>query len=671
MAGRLKIALRGHYSLRMSVRWGNRTPGLVGISAAAVLLLALAFPAVGRSAAQASVEQRLADRYSPILEIRKQTDPPCQTSAEQYEPTTVNTMLGNPNVTLERTLPGRKGLDVVRRAPTAGQVAGLGPNYYLNLPGSPLGDTCVYARDFAKLVAQGKAPVITYAHIAHETGHSGFAMQYWFFWYFNQFNDLHEGDWEGMQLAWDTATPDQALTQPPDKLIVFQHAGGERANWDDAKVHKEGNHPIVYPAAGSHATFYDSAVYVQNGGHGSGLGCDNTTAPLRELRPRPVLLPEFVTETGQFAWLSYYGHWGQKAKGFNNGPTGPQTKGEWKEPFTWMDKQRSTSPRMPGGSVVGPQVASAFCGAVATASDVINANQDNSLVTVLVLVGLAILIVVIVGFTRWSPIDLEHLKVRRAFGQIVRAARQLYGRHWLPMLGIAAVAVPIIGGTQYVVELVASATRGTLAIGDLLDQLARPAATAIVSAVVIVYVRSLVTAGRASFTDSWKGTAQRFWRVVGSSLLVTILVIVMALTIIGIPFAIWKLVGWAFAQQEVLFEDKSIRGALKGSSELVRGHWWRAMRVIVLFYLIGVVTGPILTFALIFTALPLVWINLIGSLIYALLIPYKALGETLLYFDLETRAATEPAKPHRSWRVWRPRQFGRRVVVPPAPAAGT
>ena len=86
--------------------------------------------------------------------------------------------------------------------------------------------------------------------------------------------------------------------------------------------------------------------------------------------------------------------------------------------------------------------------------------------------------------------------------------------------------------------------------------------------------------------------------------------------------------------------------------------------------LITIVAGPILTFALIFTTLPLVWINLIGSLIFALLIPYKALGETLLYFDLETRAATEPAKPHRSWRVWRPRQFGRRVVAPPAPAIG-
>jgi hypothetical protein len=82
---------------------------------------------------------------------------------------------------------------------------------------------------------------------------------------------------------------------------------------------------------------------------------------------------------------------------------------------------------------------------------------------------------------------------------------------------------------------------------------------------------------------------------------------------------------------------------------------------------LAAVAGPVLTFALIFTPLPLVWINLFGSLIYALLIPYVALGKTLLYFDLQARAETEPAKPRRSWRPWQPRQFGR-IAPTPAPA---
>jgi hypothetical protein len=89
--------------------------------------------------------------------------------------------------------------------------------------------------------------------------------------------------------------------------------------------------------------------------------------------------------------------------------------------------------------------------------------------------------------------------------------------------------------------------------------------------------------------------------------------------------------------------------------------------VIVIFYVIGVAAGPILSFALIFTALPLIWINLIGAFVFTLLIPFTALGGVFLYFDLSVREEEEPAKPRRSWKVWRPRQFGR-IAVEPGPA---
>ena len=74
-----------------------------------------------------------------------------------------------------------------------------------------------------------------------------------------------------MQLSFEAETTEQALAEEPSEVIVFQHAGGERAEWTDSKLQKEGNHPIVYPAAGSHATFYDSAVYIQNGHGTAGL----------------------------------------------------------------------------------------------------------------------------------------------------------------------------------------------------------------------------------------------------------------------------------------------------------------------------------------------------------------------------------------------------------------
>ena len=73
--------------------------------------------------------------------------------------------------------------------------------------------------------------------------------------------------------------------------MLFQHAGGEHADWDDAKVQLEGSHPVVYSAAGTHATFYSSALWLDNGQNGSGVGCDHTTKPLITTRPRPIVLP--------------------------------------------------------------------------------------------------------------------------------------------------------------------------------------------------------------------------------------------------------------------------------------------------------------------------------------------------------------------------------------------
>lgn len=632
-----------------------RVPGLVP------LLVAVALFGQPPRAIASTPAQRLIDAYTPITMLREEQEPPCETTAEQYEPTSVSTVLDNPSVTLKRVEEGGKEV-TIKRAPTAADIAGLGDPFHLDLHGDPLGDTCVYARDFAKLVAEGKAPPITYAHIAHQVGRHGLALQYWFFWYFNQFNDLHEGDWEGMQIAFTADDARQALAEGPSEMILFQHAGGERADWEDPKVDKEGTHPVVYPAAGSHATFYDSTVYVQNGSKGSGVGCDNTSEPLREVRPHAVAIPTFPTTRGGFKWLSYFGHWGEKEAGFNNGPTGPLTKTQWLEPFTWMEKQRSTSPRVPGGSFAGPTVTGAFCGAVTAVSDVINV-ESRSRPAAIAMVAIPILLLILfVGLTRWGPVDLTELRQRRAFGQIVRAARQLYGRHWRTMVPIGLSALVLVGSVRGLAALIAgqrgvdSATGRAgahLALADTIESLGQPIAGALVAAVVIVAVRLLVETGEMGFRDSWRGMLRRFWRVVAVSLLPYVGALALFITVIGIPVAIYKFVCWQFVQQEILIGDKGVRDAFRASSERVRGRWWHTVRALGFFWLLSIAAGPVLGFTLIFTNISLLWINAIGSVVFALLVPYVALGRTLLYFDLGVRAEEEPAKP---WRERLPRR---------------
>ncbi len=564
-------------------------------------------------------------------------------------------MLGNPRVNLVRPAePGRP--EIVRPRPTAADIAGLGGRWHLDVPGDPLNPKCTYATDFAALNADGKAPPLTYAHIARQRGKSGLVVQYWFFYYFNQFNDIHEGDWEGMQIAFDADTPREALARGPYEIALFQHGGGEKGAWDDDKVQKEGTHPVVYPAAGSHATFFDDAVYVENGQGGSGLGCDNTTEPLRRVDVRPVLVPTDPRPGSRFEWLTYEGHWGEKEKSYNNGPTGPTTKGQWREPFTWMDGVRSASPRLPGGLVLGPAVTHAFCGAVATASTFVNLEAQTRLGAVLIGVVLVLLVAVPVGLTRWTPVDLSRLRQRRAFGQLVRAARQLYGRHWPTFVAMGLTTILIVGaiaGLAWAISRITGSVDTGVSIS--LPAIGRSLGFAAAAGAVIAFVRDLEGAEQAGFVRAYRGMFARVWRLILGQLLASLGVVLLALTVIGIPIAIWKYIEWQFVQQEILFKDKSIREAFRGSSQTVRGHWWRTLRTAGFFWVLSVAAGPLLGFALIFTTLSLTWINIFGSLVFALLIPYVAIGRTLLYFDLEAREeeATEP-KRRRWWSRARP-----------------
>ncbi len=634
------------------LRRPGRLAALLVLTASASLVLTAT-----AVAATSPAQQQLVAAYAPHLMLREQTaDDNCNTREEQYNPpTTVDVVLGNPAVTLVHYVGGK---DVpVKRGPTAADIARLGDDYYLDLPGDPLSIKCPargsYAKDFQALRNEGKAPAVTYAHIATEPGHPGLVVQYWFFYYFNQFNDVHEGDWEGMQISFDADTPAEALAQGPSQIALFQHAGGERADWDDGKVQKDGTHPIVYPAAGSHATFYDNAIYIQNGSNGSGVGCDDTQEPNIRSDPQPVIIPTAAAPGGEFQWLGFLGHWGQREKGFNNGPQGPTTKKQWLRPFTWMDGIRRDSPRLPGGAVLGPAASTAFCGAIEGISEFINLEAKSTLGAIGLGLALLLLLVVPPLFTRWRPVDITTLRHKWTVGQLLRGARQLYGRHWRTMLAIALsgfVILAAIQGAQYIFTQLAGSGEVqihpfglTLEFNGSFGNLAYPIGSALASGAVVAFVHRREQGKESGVREDYREIWGKLWRVVGAQLLVYLFLALMVVTVIGIPFAAYFYVAWQFVQQEILFEDRSIRESLRGSHARVRGHWLRALVVTAILAVIAVVIGPVLGFFLIFLNLSAVLVNLIASVIYGLVLPYVALGRTLLYLDLCSREEAEEA----------------------------
>ena len=621
---------------------------LVAVSAVAVL----AGPAA--AGAQTAAERELARRYSPIMMFKENPDPPCSRKGEQYRLAPVGITLGNPEVQLLRRRSGGsfRQTNELGTAPSASDLAGLGPDYYLDLPGHPRRPGCRYARDSARLM-QGRSSV-TYAHVAREPGVRGIAVQYWFYYWFNQFNDLHESDWEMIQVAFDAATVEEALAKGPSELAYAQHNGGERRAWDDSRVEKEGTHPVVYASSGSHASQYWSALFLGNGKHGSGLGCDDTRGPSTRVEPTPLLVPTYPGFEGEHAWLAYQGHWGQHEPGVSNGPTGPNMKHQWLEPFRWMSGLRTSSPTVPTNETLGEPVTGFFCGAVSSTSSLLNDTSSSPLTALLVFATIAAAFAIPALRTQWRPVVSKPVRQRRAGGQIVDAAARVFWDDLHVLVPVGLVAVPL-GGLTVAAQLALFHSTGLRRAFDALEDdkvegvvavfvgsLAHALAPILVGAATVLVLREVDRGGDASLRVVLRGLHGELWRLVAIGFVGLIAVVLLVLTVIGIPYAVKKAVDWAFVQQVSGFEGLRGRDAFRGSRRLVRGHWWRVALITSVLLLVLVVTGPFLGVLVIFvTDAPLSTINFFGTLLFALVLPLTSVALTLLYLDLAVRRDSE------------------------------
>ena len=176
------------------------------------------------------------------------------------------------------------------------------------------------------------------------------ALQYWFFYPFNDYTNKHEGDWEVVQLVFAAADATQALDQTPLEVGYSQHEGLEVAQWDDPKLEiVDGTHLVVHAAAGSHANYYDDALYLGTSGE-QGFGCDDTRGPADDVRPTVAVIPgDPAAAQTEFPWIAFQGRWGQREESFYNGPTGPNTKDSWTHPISYQEeKGRDASYAVPG-----------------------------------------------------------------------------------------------------------------------------------------------------------------------------------------------------------------------------------------------------------------------------------------------------------------------------------
>lgn len=625
-----------------------------------LLILACALGAValipaaanGQSAAGAAsdAEAQLAQKYRPIVLMKEQTEA-CDTRGEAWDPAPVDIVLDNPEVRLL----GPEG-ELVTTAPTARDLFQAGPDFNLDFPGDSLNPGCTYEMDYRRF-KQGH-PDVVYAHVASEEGvDDRLVLQYWFYWYFNDFNNTHESDWEMMQIVFPAATAEEALQVDPIEVGLAQHAGGERADWDDDKVQKEGDRPVVYPAAGSHATYYSGSLFLGRGAS-EGFGCDDSTGPHRRADPEPRLIPTEVSDPDSpDAWVAWEGRWGQRERGSFDGPTGPITKTQWLEPVSWQDGLRSSSTKVPGRNVFGPNTTEVFCEGVAIGSSVFVAFTQSPipglifLGTVLVLLGGA------ARGTTWSPNDPLPIRAVRGLGQILQAARRMYSRHAATFITAGLVFIPmtiavvafqgLLAGLEPF-EAADDAARDeesfSLTLAPIVGGLAAAVAAAIVNAVAATTMRESDAGRSAGVGPVLRATWSEVRCFVPPVLGVTAIITALLITIIGIPLAVWVLVRWLFVTQAAIIDGRCGWEAPRRSVDAVKGRWFRTAWAALVINLVAVVLGPLVGLLLLFvTDIPLVAVNMFGALMYALVVPYAAIATSYLYLSNSERAAAREA----------------------------
>jgi hypothetical protein len=601
---------------------------------------------------QQTDEEQLVAKYAPIVYLGRQ-DEKCDSDGDPFDPAPVEIVLDNPEVTLREDVPGRP---VVMEGPGAQDIFDKDIGFFLEFPGNPRRPGCTYDRDYQELKASN--PPVAYAHIQTEPGFDGLALQYWFFYYFNDWNNTHEGDWEMIQLAFDAGSASEALQQEPARVALSQHEGGEIADWDEAKVKKEEGRPAVYVARGSHANYFQPGTYIGVAREGAGFGCEDSSDPLRRVALEAQLVPPEVTAADSpFAWIEFEGRWGELQGKHFDGPTGPAQKEKWERPFTWEEELRSYSEKIPEGEAIGIDPLKPICGIIGFGSSLLNVfvQWPAPVGAAMGVFFLATVGLLVAGVPRrvfgGASVEAEApprkglLRRRRALSQIGRDAATIYAKNLRAFVPIGIVFIPL--------GIAATAVQALLRLDDHIPSQGAASllvfslggAQAAVSAIILggaifAALREIDGGRRASFRDAYRVVLLRLWTLLGANLRSLFHIVILGITIVGIPWAIHRAIAWGFVGQAVVLDDRNAKESLSASAEAVRGNWWRTFAILTAITIVVVLPGPIIAMALLLFASPPVtdMVYTVNAALYSLmLLPFAFTASTLLYSDLKAR----------------------------------
>jgi hypothetical protein len=227
------------------------------------------------------------------------------------------------------------------------------------------------------------------------------------------------------------------------------------------------------------------------------------------------------------------------------------------------------------------------------------------------------------------------LERERPLGEVIAEAFNLYLASWTRYAAVVAPAILV--GIAWSLLLFAFEDNPELsALVYLIGLPINFIAYQLVSAAVIALLVA-VAAGRDIAAGDALDTAQdRLSDVISASLRSVAIVFLFAITVIGIPFAIYRIVRWALIIQVVMVEGVAGEPSLARSAALVKGQWWRTFgRLLVSGLVVGL---PLSILAqLILTAFPGVFGTILSATTGFVIFPFGIIATSLIYFDLKAR----------------------------------
>jgi hypothetical protein len=229
------------------------------------------------------------------------------------------------------------------------------------------------------------------------------------------------------------------------------------------------------------------------------------------------------------------------------------------------------------------------------------------------------------------------LRQRRELSDILQTALQLYVQHFSMLFRIAAIVIPlgiVSGILQASIKNDAVALAAIASVG-----LVQVFVNLLATAALISALADIGTGKAPDFGRAYDSAFERLATLFGAIIRVTFHVLLFAVTIVGIPWAIQRSVRWLFVSQAVMLEGTNAKDALSRSAEAVLGSWWRTFGILVLASVLAAV--PVVIVSASFRLTPIAVGSTANAAIDALVLPFIVLATTLLYFDLNARKESD------------------------------